>query len=176
MVRRNFHDCLEYAESSNNATLDITVNALLNRRPRPHDPVVKSEAQCYAVLLFILIPIFNMCVLTLMIIFEIKSHGLQRKAIIDPKNQVIVTLVFLQILIFVHYSMAENVARIFIQTLEEGCRTVCFFLMMNFFMKQASKLLRNKKRWIKIYKILWPISLGLFLVTILWMIIAVSSN
>ena len=46
--------------------------------------------------------------------------------------------------------------------------------MMNFFMKQASKLLRNKTMWIKIYRVLWPISLGLFAFTFVWMIVSAS--
>ena len=119
-----------------------------------------------------MIPLFNLCVLGLLIIYEFKTRGLSKKSLRDSRNQVIITLTFLQIIIFIHYSMAEDVARIFLQTLEEGCRTVCYFLMMNFFMKQASRLLRNKTMWIKIYRVLLPISLGLFLFTLIWMIVS----
>ena len=48
--------------------------------------------------------------------------------------------------------------------------------MMNYFMKHASKLLKHRKRWMKIYRVLWPISLSLFLITVLWMIVSVGSK
>ena len=35
-------------------------------------------------------------------------------------------------------------------------------------------MLRNKKMWFKIYRILWPISLGLFLITLIWMVCSAS--
>ena len=142
--------------------------------PSPADKEITSKSQCFGILLFILIPLFNLCVLGLLIMWEVKYIGVNKKTMRNPKNQVIVTLTFLQLLIFIHYTMAEDVARVFFQTMEDGCRTVCFFLMMNFFIKSAGRLLRNKALWYKIYRILWPMALTLFLISIVSMIYSAS--
>ena len=138
--------------------------------PSGDDKEITSKSQCFGILLFILVPLFNLCILGLLIFWEVKTIGVNKKTMRDPKNQVILTLTFMQFFIFIHYTMAEDVARVFFTTIEDGLRTVCFFLMMNFFIKSAGRLLRNKALWYKIYRILWPIALTLFLITIVSMI------
>ena len=164
MVQRNFYECMQHVQSGSK-TMQFTSGKL-----------IYSEAQCYSILFFIMLPLFNLSVLSCMVAFEVKNVGLRKKSLIDPKTQVIFTLIVLQVLIFIHYSMAEDVSRIFFETLEDGCRTVCFFLMMNFFVKQASGLLRNRRLWIKIYKILWRTFAVFLLISIIWMIIQVHAK
>ena len=78
--------------------------------------------------------------------------------------------------IFFHYAFATEVARIFLQTFEEGCRSLVFFLMMNFFIKMSSKMLLNKQRWLTIYKTLWRVALVLFVVVELFVIVEVAKD
>ena len=82
----------------------------------------------------------------------------------------------MQLLIFCHYAFATEVARIFLQTFEEGCRTLAFFLMMNFFIKMSSKLLRHRKRWLNIYKILYTVAAVFWLIVELYVIVAVARD
>ena len=138
--------------------------------------LIYSEAQCYSILFFIMLPLFNLGVLSCVVAFEVKNVGFRKKSLVDPKAQVIFTLIVLQILIFIHYSMAEDVSRIFFETLEDGCRTLCFILMLNFFVKQASGLLRNRRLWIKLYKIIWRTFAVLLLISITVMIIQVNAR
>ena len=77
-------------------------------------------------------------------------------------------------MIFCHYAYATEVTRIFLQTFEEGCRTLAFFLVMNFFIKMSSKLLKRKHKWVSIYKILWRVSLLVFIVVELVVITEVA--
>lgn len=77
-------------------------------------------------------------------------------------------------MIFFHYAFATQVTRIFLQTFEEGCRTLVFFLMMNFFIKMTSKLLKNRKRWLTIFRVLWNLALLMFIIVELYVIIAVA--
>lgn len=79
-------------------------------------------------------------------------------------------------MIFCHYAFATEVARIFLQTFEEGCRSLVFFLMMNFFIKMSSKLLKNKQKWLTIYKTLWRVALLLFIGVELFVIIEVAKD
>ena len=78
--------------------------------------------------------------------------------------------------IFSHYAFATEVARIFLQTFEEGFRSLVFFLMMNFFIKMSSKLLKNRQRWLTVYKTLWRVALILFIVVELFVIIEVAKD
>ena len=115
MVKRNFYDCLKYVDTTHGSSLDIALDSLFTlatKSPRDGDGI-ESRAQCYGILLFILLPVFNLCLLSILIVFEIKSRGLHLRTLADSKNQVIVTLTVLQVLIFIHYSMAEDVARVF---------------------------------------------------------------
>lgn len=79
-------------------------------------------------------------------------------------------------MIFFHYAFATEVARIFLQTFEEGCRTLVFFLMMNFFIKMTSKLLKKRKVWLTIYKTLWRVAALLFIVVELYVIVEVAKD
>jgi len=63
-----------------------------------------------------------------------------------------------------------------LQTFEEGCRTLVFFLMMNFFIKMTSKLLKNRKRWLTIFRILWNLALLMFILMELYVIIEVAKE
>jgi hypothetical protein len=78
--------------------------------------------------------------------------------------------------IFCHYSFATEVTRVFLQTLEEACRTVVFFLMMEFFIKMSSKLLRHRKLWLNIHKTLWSIGLLIFVFIELFVIVEVAKE
>ena len=75
---------------------------------------------------------------------------------------------------FFHYGFATQISRIFLQTFEEGCRTLVFFLTMYFYIKMGSKLLKKREWWLKIFRILWNISLTLFIFTELYVIFAVA--
>lgn len=80
----------------------------------------------------------------------------------------------MNLVIFCHYAFATEVTRIFLQTFEEGCRTMVFFLMMEFFIKMSSKLLKKRKQWISIYRVLWRVALLVFIFVELFVIIAVA--
>ena len=80
------------------------------------------------------------------------------------------------LVIFCHYSFAREVTRIFLQTFEEGCRTMVFFLMMEFFIKMSSKLLKKRKQWISIYRVLWRVALLIFVFVELFVIVAVAKS
>lgn len=75
---------------------------------------------------------------------------------------------------FFHYGFATQITRIFLQTFEEGCRTLVFFLTMYFYIKMGSKLLRKRERWLKIFTVLWNVSLSLFILIELYVIVAVA--
>lgn len=49
-----------------------------------------------------------------------------------------------------------------------------FFLMMEFFIKMSSKLLKKRKQWIAIYRVLWRVALLIFIAVELFVIIAVA--
>jgi len=78
--------------------------------------------------------------------------------------------------IFFQYAFAVEVTRIFLQTFEEGCRTLVFFLMMNFFIKMSSKLLKRRKFWLTTYRTLWQVALLIFVVVELYVIVAVAKT
>ena len=83
---------------------------------------------------------------------------------------------FIFTVIFMHYAFAIEVARIFLQTFEEGCRTLAFFLMMNYYIKMTSKLMKKRQWWLKIYKYLWISSIFVFLIVELYVVVEVSKN
>ena len=49
-----------------------------------------------------------------------------------------------------------------------------FFLTMYFYIKMGSKLLKKRERWLKIFTVLWNVSLSLFILIELYVIVAVA--
>ena len=85
-------------------------------------------------------------------------------------------MIYICTVVFFHYSFANQVTRIFLQTFEEGCRTLVFFLTMNFYIKMCSKLLKRREVWLKAFRVLWNISLTLFVAVETWVVIAVTQK
>ena len=68
MVKRNFHACMKYAEINSN---DMNF--------QNSEKMIYSKAQCYSILFFILLPLVNLSILSLVVIFEVKSVGIHKK-------------------------------------------------------------------------------------------------
>ena len=123
-----------------------------------------------------MVPVFNFLILLLMLIYEAKSKGYQWKIIKEPKVSIIAIMCLMQVLIFIHYAMATEVARIFLLTMEEGCRTIIVLQLMNYFIRQAKRILKNKARWGRIWNTLWPISLLMYIIAEVYTIVMVAKN
>ena len=111
-----------------------------------------------------------------MLAYEIRRLGWSLSTFCDKKIIIFIILAVMQLLLFCHYAFATMVTRIFLQTLEEGCRTLVFFLTMNFFIKMSSKLMRNRQRWLNLYSALWKVAILLFFAVELYVVIKVSKN
>jgi len=106
--------------------------------------------------------------------FEFKRLGCRLSTFGDKKVLIFIILAIMQFFVFYHYSFANQVSRLFLQTFEEGCRTLVFFLTMNFYIKMCSKLLKRRKFWLKVFRVLWNISLIMFFLVETYVIVAVS--
>mmetsp|Transcript_39463 Transcript_39463/g.51653 ORF Transcript_39463/g.51653 Transcript_39463/m.51653 type:complete len:128 (+) Transcript_39463:169-552(+) len=126
-------------------------------------------------LLLILISFVNFTVLLTMLGFEFKRLGCHWSSFKDKKVIIFIILAVMQFFVFFHYGFATQISRIFLQTFEEGCRTLVFFLTMNFYIKMCSKLLKKREWWLKIFRVLWNISLSLFILVELYVVIAVAT-
>ena len=111
-----------------------------------------------------------------MLVFEIKARGLTYKALNDYKFMILFTIYFMQVLILFHYAFATETTRVFLQLLEEGCRTLIFFFMMGYFIKQAKKLLPHRTRISTAWQIVWPICLAIYTFAIVYMIVVVDDQ
>ena len=127
-------------------------------------------------LIFIIVPVINMVILSFMLIFEIKQRGMTIKSLRDYKIMILFTIFAMQILILFHYAFATEVTRIFLQLLEEGCRTLIFFFMMGYFIQKAKKLLPHRTRISTAWCIVWPICLAIYTFAIVYMIVVVDEQ
>ena len=112
-----------------------------------------------------------------MIAYEAKRlGGLHKNTFKDKKILIFLIMMFMQLMVFCHYAFATEVARIILQTFEEGCRTLIFFLMMDFFIKMSSKLLKKRERWLKIFKVLSTTAVILFIVIEIFVVYSVARD
>ena len=123
-----------------------------------------------------ILPVFNFVILSMMLYYELKSRGNHLKSLKEAKLLVIVICAFMQVIIFCHYSMASEITRIFLQLIEEACKTLVFFWLMDYFLKQAKRLLKYKQKWNRTWKLMWAISLIVYLSALIYTIIIVSRD
>ena len=139
---------------------------------------------------FVILAFLNFLVLLTMLGFEFKRLGCHLSTFGDKKVLIFMILaieqfckysqaqlmIYICTVVFFHYSFANQVTRIFLQTFEEGCRTLVFFLTMNFYIKMCSKLLKRREVWLKAFRVLWNISLTLFVAVETYVVIAVTQK
>lgn len=96
---------------------------------------------------FTLIPVFNLVVLALMLWAEIKARGFPNKTV---RPLIIISLMVMQLLMFILFGFLQKSARIFTLTLIQGTIGMIYLEVGWYFLKKSSRVLKNKQRWFKV--------------------------
>ena len=115
--------------------------------------------------------------LSIMLYIDLKSRGGSKcRNLLLPRNRILLTLMTLQVVLIVHYMFNTGSFDIFMQTLEETIRLVCFFQVTFYFIRLTSKMLPNTERWNCILRYIYYTSLLWLLAISTYICVEVIAN